>query len=318
MESRSQPGLGIAGPSAALRSAPVAEIFSYFNDFLVQEWNQTEKLRASNTGGTSVAAAALLVDARLQTVSLLNCGAPVPVQVLQDGRAQMMGETGGPPLGWFPDTKIQPTLYSIAGGGTLYLWSDGLVDLAEAQEVHPLCLALALQRAEKSAAQLPLVRNANDDILFAAVYHPGADLEVGLLQPLILADYAGDQADGIDELIAGWRRGLRLALPELSEAVEHDLLLATRETVLNAMKHGCREEAQQRVRFQISYHRLRNFLRVWVEDPGPGNEFDLAAKTENLAQVLTDRQHGLVFITHLAQHVAFERKGATVILDFQL
>ena len=301
-----------------LRDAPLTSIFSYFNDFLVNEWNQSEKLLSANIGGTSVAAAALLVDSRQQTLSLLNCGAPVPVQVSPDGRAQLLGETGGPPLGWFPDPEIRATLHSIAGGGTVYLWTDGLADLAEAQGVHPLCLALALQRAGKNAAQLPILRRATDDILCAAVYHPSADPEVGLLQPLILAHYAGDQEDSIDGLMVGWRRSLKLALPELSEAVEHDILLATRETMINALKHGCRGEAHQSVRFQVSYHRRRHFIRVWVEDPGPGHEFDLTAKADNLAHILTDRHHGLIFITNLAHRVTFERNGATVILDFQL
>jgi sigma-B regulation protein RsbU (phosphoserine phosphatase) len=301
-----------------LRAAPLTNIFSYFNDFLVNEWNQSDKLRTTNTGGTSVAAAALLVDSRQQTLSLLNCGAPVPIQVLPDGRAQLLGETGGPPLGWFPDTEIQATLYPISGGSTVYLWTDGLADLAEAQGVHPLCLAMALQCAGKNAAQLPILRRATDDILFAAVYQPDAGVEVGLLQPLIVADYPGDQEDEIDGLSAGWRRSLKLALPDLTEAAEHDILLATRETMINAMKHGCRGEAHLTVRLQVSYHRLRHFVRVWVEDPGPGHEFDLTAKAENLAQVLTDRHHGLIFITNLAQHVTFERNGATVILDFHL
>jgi FixJ family two-component response regulator/anti-sigma regulatory factor (Ser/Thr protein kinase) len=301
-----------------LREAPLTSIFSYFNDFLINEWNQSAKLRTTNTGGTSVAAAALLVDARRQTASLLNCGAPVPIQVSPDGRAQLMGETGGPPLGWFPDTEIRETHYSITGGSTVYLWTDGLAELADSQGAHPLCLALALQREGKSATQAPILRRANDDILFAAVKHPNADAETGLLQPLIVAEYPGDQESNIDELSDGWRRGLKMALPELGEAAEHDILLATREAMLNALKHGCRGDAGQTVRFQVSYHRLRRFVRVWVEDPGPGHQFDVAAKADNLAHVLTDRHHGLIFITNLAQHVTFERNGATVILDFQL
>ena len=301
-----------------LRAAPLAEVFSHFNDFLIQEWNQAEKLRTANASSTSVAAAALLVDSRRHTVSLLNCGAPVPVQVSPDGRAHFMGENGGPPLGWFPDMEIRATTYSVTGGCTVYVWTDGLGDLAEAQGVHPLCLAFSLQRAGRNAGQLPMLKSANDDILFAAVYVPDDDLELGLLQPLILADYAGDEEDGIDLLAAGWRRCLKVALPDLGEAVEHDILLAAREAVLNAMIHGCRRQSEQRVRFQASYHRLRHFLRVWVEDPGPGHQFDLTAKADQMALAPADQHHGLVFITHLASHAVFERGGATVIMDFQL
>ncbi len=301
-----------------LRAAPLPEIFGHFNEFLVRDWNQTEQLQVQNAIGTSLAAAALLLDSRQQLASVILCGAPVPIYVSPDGRAQALGESGGPPLGWFPDLEIRTTVHSIGGGGTIYWWTDGLADLAEAQGVHPLCLAFALQQAKERALKLPLLDEAKDDILFAAIFLPAADVEVGLLQPLLVENYRGDQDYEVDEFAAAWRRNLKLALPELSEMVEHDILLAMREALLNAMKHGCARQAEKTVRVQASYHRLQRLLRVWVEDPGSGHQFDFAAHVDHTAQALIDEHRGLMFIMNLAHAVKFERNGATVIMEFQL
>ena len=301
-----------------LREAPLTSIFSYFNDFLTKEWNQEEKLHTINASSTSVAAMALYFDADQQTASVLNSGAPVPVYVAPDGRAQWLGENGGPPLGWFRDMDLCSNIHSLTGGGTIYLWTDGLADLAEKEGFDPLAMAFALQQAKANAPKFPLLDRAQDDVLFAAVHLPYGNVEIGLLQPLILETYCGNREYEIDTIEAGWRRSLKLALPHLSEAQEHDILLAGREAVINALQHGCRGDEKKLVRFQASYHRLHRFLRVWVEDPGEGHEFDLAAHKNILAEDLIDQHRGLLYITNLARAVHFERNGATVIMDFQL
>lgn len=301
-----------------LGATPMTTIFKYFNKFLVDEWNREEKLRQGYASSISVAAMALLIDSESKSANLLNCGAPAPVQVFPDGRASWMCEDGGPPLGWFPNIEIKASVYPIAGGGTVYLWTDGLADLSETHEVHPLSMAFALQQAKDELTAHPALKLANDDVLCAAVYLPDGNLEVGLLQPLILEFYQGDQEGMIDDLIAYWRRCLKTALPNLTDELEYNVLIATREAVINAMKHGCRGQADKKVRFQLSYHRLEHFLRVWIEDPGEGHQFDVKTKAGNLAHQLSDEHHGLIFITNLAQNAVFERNGATVILDFKL
>ncbi len=300
------------------RAAALPEIFDYFNDFLVNEWNQAEQLQTKNSFGTSLAAVAVLIDSHQQVANVFICGAPVPVYVSPDGRAQDMSENDGPPLGWFPNIVSRSAIYAINGGGTIYLWTDGLADLAIAQSVHPFCLAFALQRTKDQAGRHPLLQEANDDILFAAI-HLAPNAPAGeWFQPLVVENYRGDQGGEIDALEAAWRRNLKLALPELSEFAEHDILLGTREAALNAFKHGCRAAPEKNVRLQMSYHRVRRVLQIWVEDPGPGHAFDCSAHLQNKEQDLMDAHRGLFFIVHLAQHVKFERNGATVIMEFHL
>ena len=300
------------------RSSSLPEIFGYFNDFLVNEWNQAEQLQTKNSFGTSLAAVAVLIDSHQQVANVFICGAPVPVYVSPDGRAQDMSENDGPPLGWFPDIISRSAIYAINGGGTIFLWTDGLADLAIAQQVHPFCLAYALQRAKEQSVRHPLLQEANDDILFAAIQLTPNTLAGELFQPLVVDTYRGDQGGEIDALEAAWRRNLKLALPELGEPAEHDIVLAMREAALNAFKHGCLAAPEKDVRLQINYHRARRVLQVRVEDPGDGHDFDCSAHLQNPAQDLLAAHRGLFFIVHLAQHVKFERNGATIIMEFHL
>jgi len=301
-----------------MRAAPLPEIFNYFNDFLVNEWNQTEQLQAKSSFGTSLAAVALLIDSHQQIASVFICGAPVPVYVSPDGRTQDMSENDSPPLGWFPGVVAHSATYAINGGGTIYLWTDGLADLAAAESVNPLSLAFALERAKDQAVQHPLLPNATDDILFAAIHLPPHDRAAGHYQPILVENYRGDQGPEIDALVSDWRRNLKLAVPHLSESTEHDVLLASREAVINAIKYGCSGQAEKSVRFQVNYQTTRHTLQVWVEDPGKGHEFDFSAHVKNKELGLMDEHRGLFFIVNLAENVQFERNGATIIMEFQL
>ena len=300
------------------RSATLPDIFGYFNDFLIQEWNQAEALQAKESVGTSLATAALLINLKHQEAVVFTCGSPLPLYSGPDGRVRVMGENPGPPLGWFPDLEVAAVIHSIAGGGTVYLWTDGLEDLAQAQNVQPLCLAFALHQAKKNAVVSPLLERATDDILFAAVQLPSDDALGSSWQPLLVEHYRGDQGGEIDGMVSSWRRHLNLALPELGNALEHDVLLATREALLNALRHGCQGQAGASVRFQISFDQSQRILRIWVEDPGAGYQFDYAQHEQDAGEELIDEHRGLIFITHLAHVVKFERGGATLILDFKL
>ena len=300
------------------RFTPLSEIFRYFNAFLLDEWNQADQLKAKRSVGTSLAATAVIIDLRQKFISVIICGAPVPVYVAPDGRAQKLGENGGPPLGWFSDIDIAAVFHAVGAGGIIYLWTDGLADLAEAHGVYPLCLAFALQQAKKKNIVPPLLAQADDDILFTAIQLPSEDRCASQLQPLIVESYRGDKAGEIDTLAAAWRCNLRMAVPDLSEAAEHNILLAAREAMLNAFEHGCQTQAEKTVRFQMSYHHERQTIVIHVEDPGTGHQFDFAAHADNTARELVEEHRGLIFIMNLAHTVKFERNGASVVLEFKL
>jgi anti-sigma regulatory factor (Ser/Thr protein kinase) len=260
----------------------------------------------------------LLLDSQNETATVITCSAPLPVYVSPDNRARHFGIAGGPPLGWFSDLDIQQVVHPISGGGLIYLWTDGLEDLAESKGVHPLCLAFVLRQARNHGLTLPWLAQAKDDILFAEMRVGAKTGPAELLFPILLEDYPGDQDDNIDELAALWRRSLRLVIPDLSEKLEHDVLLATREAVLNAMQHGCRGEATKFMTLQISVSAGLSKIHVWVDDPGQGHQFDFNGHDEVTLKELIDEHRGLIFVKNLANTMKFERNGASLLLEFNL
>lgn len=301
------------------RSATAPGLFSFFNRFLVKEWNPQRAVHtASNRSLASVAVSSLLIDTERGTIESITAGAPAPSRVTEEGRIQVVGERGGAPLGWFDECPASTNESSIAGGGSMLLWSDGLDELAQGPRVCVLAAAFALQSARRVGAVHPLVSSAADDILLARISLPPHTPFENAFAPIVHWRYRGDQADEIDDFAAYWRRSLRLAIPDLSDASEHDIVLATREAILNAMEHGCCSRADLRAALQISYRPSDRTVRVWVEDPGPGHTFDYEAYAEAAATQLLTEHRGLIFIHNLANAVRYERNGASIRMDFSL
>jgi FixJ family two-component response regulator/anti-sigma regulatory factor (Ser/Thr protein kinase) len=298
-------------------ATPIEEIFARFNRFLLEEWNQQETLQG-RASDTSVAVCAILIDSKALTATVLTHGTPAPVHVSPDGVAQVVGATGGYPLGWFPAFEASSSVHFIAEGGYFYLWTDGLDDLAEKMSVNRLSLAFALQRARERNEVPDWIEPALDDILVARILMAPSKTAEHAFEPVILEEYSGADSGSIDEFQESWRRSLLQALPELSETQMHDALLASREVVLNALNHGCGGRSEHRVCFQVASDVRARKLRVRVCDPGPGHRFNVSGYEEDAAASLLEEHRGLILAKHLANDIRFERNGATVIMDFSL
>lgn len=299
------------------RGGPVQEIFAAFNRLLLEEWNHTGGWNAPTTEiKASVAACAILIDSAADTATVLAHGMPAPVYWLADGTAQVIGDTGGFPLGWFPDISGLSVVQPTPGGGSFCLWTDGLEEVAAQQGVSELSFAWALQRAQRRNEKLSEIHTALDDILVADIHLSPVSSALDFFRPLILEQYHGGQTGEIDEMQAFWRRSLKLAAPELPEDKLHDILLSSREMLLNALHHGCQGRADQKADFQAAYSPALQTIRVRVCDPGHGHQFNVARREERAAQELTQKHLGLVLTRHLATKMEAERGGATVIMDF--
>jgi anti-anti-sigma factor len=296
------------------RAAPLPEVFNYFNRLLLEEW---KGLTQSETG-TSVAVCALVVDFHRQTVNVITCGSPAPVYVAPDGRAQRLTEPGGAPLGWFDDLSAPAQTHATEPGGTFLLWTDGLEDLAEQNQVSALSMGYRLQRARLHHRPPKEVAAAADDILFAEVCLPDGHPEPAHWHPLVFEEYHGGQAGEIDQLQDHWFNSVRRAAPELAGRVLHDLLLAAREAVLNALRHGCQGDANRRAVFQIGLNPASHTLRIWVDDPGQGHDFDLTAHEKDSQAGVADLHRGLILMKHLSRRLTIGRHGASVIMDFEI
>ena len=293
------------------------QIFVTFNRLLLEEWNHAGEFERPAAGiEASIAACAVLIDSAARTATVLSQGLPAPVYWLPDGDARMVGEGGGFPLGWSPDFAAQGVVQSVAGGGSFCLWTDGLKEAAEKCGVSELSLAWALQQAKSGNRRLAEIESATDDILLADIHLLPDHQDPQAFRPLILEHYHGGQTGEIDELQAFWQRSLMLAAPELPAARQFDVLLASREALLNALQHGCGGRPEHRASFQIACCPSRQAVRVRVSDPGPGHHFNLAEHERHAAEDLAETHRGLILVNHLASGVDCQRNGASLKMDF--
>jgi len=109
---------------------------------------------------------------------------------------------------------------------------------------------------------------------------------------------------------------LALGLPDLSEARLHDVLLASREALLNAVTHGCAGQTEQAATFRIDCCKQSRTLRVQVSDSGPGHHFDVEGHERVAAHEPVAEHRALILINHLADRVSCEREGATITMEF--
>jgi anti-sigma regulatory factor (Ser/Thr protein kinase) len=179
-------------------------------------------------------------------------------------------------------------------------------------------LAAALLLAQRGERPPVDLQGAADDILVARVLlSHEADPGEGCL-PLFVEEYAASQITEIDALQARWRRNLMFCLPEIPERILFNILLASREAVLNGLQHGCAGDRSHTTRFGITYAARERVVRVFVEDPGRGHQFDPAVHARSAANDPLPGHRGLMLIHHLATRLATERNGASLVLDFSL
>lgn len=299
------------------RGARIEEIFPVFNRFLLEKWNQSRSLNNYNLGfGTSVAACALSIDFDAQSAMVFTQGTPSPVYFAADSRTHVIRENGNFPLGWFSDVASDGVSFSFSTGGSFCLWTDGLEDLAEKLRVSSLSLVSAFFLAKEKKVAPPQLEAAADDILLVLIDVPPSKGVGDRVWPLISERYHGGSAGEIDEFQAFWERSLALAVPELPEAKLHDILLASREALLNALKHGCHGRAEEAARFEVAVSRQDRTISVRVSDPGAGHDFDFAEHEKRSANQLAEEHFGLILIHHLADSVSVDNKGANITMKF--
>ncbi len=289
-------------------------VLTKFNHFLLEEWG----IRHSDSGSgaqASVCVCTALVKLGSPTVRIANHGVPQPWHVSPDGRVLRCDTINGPPLGWFSDLPLNPHEQNCEAGGQLYLWTDGLEDLAESLGVSPLSLATALQSARAAGQTAPQIAQAKDDILVVSIQLADDPSATQQWQPVLQESYQGTKTPPIDDWQNLWERSLQLALPDLPESRRFDVLLALRESLINALLHGCAGRPDLQGQLTITVNLAQRTLRTIVSDPGPGHDF--SRKPHEAADELADLHRGLNLINRLATRMTSNRNGAELILDFR-
>ncbi len=291
---------------------PITQVLESFNHFLLEEWGHSAQ-EVDRVALFSVCTCAITVDQARHEVSLSNHGIPQTFHVDSHGQVARSPARIDPPLGWFGDLNPAPTPVSQATNGHLLVWTDGLEDLAQALEVSACSCATRLLRVRLGEQpQLDLTR-AKDDVLVARIRVAATPAEAVWL-PVLHETYHGGQVPEIDRLQDYWQRSLQLALPELPESRLFDVLLAMRETMINALKHGCAGRADQTALVTLAVDTGQRLLRLLISDSGPGHDYDWTVHVQS--EALIDLHRGIALIHRVATRISTTRRGAEVTLDF--
>lgn len=296
------------------KSSSIGDVFRHFSRILAEEWNQPAEGKLISSVLMSVAACGLEFDPSDNSVRLCNCGAPRPALVTPDGLATLIGQWNSP-LGWeYPLTATDAGLPEAEGH--IFFWTDGLDDLATTLKCSPAGLVTDIFKKQALGQRPDYLQKANDDIMAVRVCLGSDPLAEPDFMPLHVDEISGNEANRIDSLQEAWADSIRRFQPDLDESTAFDLLLATREVVLNGLVHGCADSAEKAVRLSICWNQKGSFFRVSVEDPGAGHDFPVDSHEVAASAELMTSHRGLIFIKHLATRLETRRRGAHVIMDF--
>jgi len=108
------------------------------------------------------------------------------------------------------------------------------------------------------------------------------------------------------EAILALAREMRCAVGK-----EFEIETAVRESLANAIRHGCRDDASKRVECCVACDESKGMLIV-VRDPGPG--FDPASIPNPVAgqNIYSNHGRGIYLINQLMDEVRFERGGREI------
>jgi FixJ family two-component response regulator/anti-sigma regulatory factor (Ser/Thr protein kinase) len=291
---------------------PVKEVLGYFNRVLINEWSSGAAFEEQSA---SLAVCAVEIDRRSGRTVVMNHGFPSSYVVDAGGALVLKCPGGGAPLGWFEDAEPEIVEHLPEVQSSMIMWTDGLEDQAARLGVSPWALASLL--LEHGRGERPtFLADAPDDIMVLRMPLtpeglPEMDEKVWLSET-----YRGDEYKEIDTIQQLWLGTLRLALSQWPVERRDEVALCLREAVLNGLRHGCAGDPDKNLRLSLMHHPGLDRLRVRVDDPGEGHEFDWAGYHAAETGDLETEHRGLVFIHGLANAVETQRRGATLILDF--
>ncbi len=98
---------------------------------------------------------------------------------------------------------------------------------------------------------------------------------------------------------------------ECAEGKHFEIETALRESLANAIKHGCKDDRSRMVECCVACDESRGMLIV-VRDPGPG--FDPASLPSPIhgENIFNEHGRGIYLINQLMDEVKFERGGAEI------
>ena len=296
----------------ANQAATCQGIAESFNRFLLNQWNAPDPLAVA----TSLSATFLEVDFGMRRVTVLNCGGTAVMLSDRRGNIEELAP-GGAPLGWFPEIEPHKVTATLDIAGLLVLYSDGLEAHAERLQVPPIALAYRILQSPSNTLANTLLKGAEDDIVVCRLdWNPPSEVtplgEIWI--PIFNETCTGDSAPRIDAIQELWARTLTVTLPQLGEDTRHDVLLCIREASLNALNHGCTNDAAKTTRVELLVNSTAAFLHARITDDGIG--FD----PNDLSPPL-DPEHislGIQVMRSLTHALRYTNDGRTLEMTFCL
>jgi Histidine kinase-like ATPase domain len=134
-----------------------------------------------------------------------------------------------------------------------------------------------------------------------------ASASLGNFLPILSRVHWGMEWDRIDVFQAEWSHRIQWFIPELEAARLFDVLLCTREIVLNALVHGCQRREDLKASVDVAWDSSAQLIRVIVEDAGQGHDFDSRSQNPH---------RGLGLVTQLATRFEMKSPESRVEMDF--
>lgn len=290
--------------------SPVQETLELFNRILYQQ----SKASHGDVVQVSLSLSAFYINFENPHLSHWNFGSAPCYTVSRMGRIHQC-PYGRPPLGWLDSIDLSATHIPAEEADSFYAFTDGLIDSAAELEVNFFSLIFRLMVCRNSIYDL---LNAPKDDILAIKYSLNPEIPLKTqFHPILSEHYAGTEVEHIDHLQSNWRRSLMFALDDRLGDRLYDLLICIREGMLNALIHGCEKSSDKFAHLQISLSDDKNSLRVVIDDPGRGHEFDLKGRLEQISTE-TGKHLGLGIIQHLSDDFMIENKGTSLVFDFEI
>ncbi len=285
------------------------ELLKDYNLFLIQK-----RQERSSAGSMSVGSSLSVCNVELinREVRIINCGNP-PVYLQKKNGSILRVAPRYQPLGWFDIEEFESQVIDAENIQKMVLFTDGMVEHAKKHECDILSLLHHLDTLNKSDQQEFLL-TAEDDILSTTVI---MHEDESVVLPLVYNEYSGNEQSKIDRFQKFWRNSILLVLENIDNHLLHRFILACREGVINALKHGCSGRPDCIASFEIRANLQNRELEAVIKDPGEGHAFDYVQRDANFKD-MNPGSLGLVLISKLVDEMELLDNGATMKLRLRV
>ena len=293
------------------------DVLQLFNRILGKEWipDADESESGDYRVQASLAICAAVVEYKSRKVHMINCGFPPPWVSYRDGNCRRMTRNYSP-LGWFPVEAFGIESLSLDDLAGFYICTDGLTEYADYLRIDPFSLIYRLLSSSDEVCNRIVTQPPDDILVMRYQIDQNSDPE-NLYHPLIFEQYSGDEFKDIDRLQGIWRRSLQFSLAEELGDKIYDVLLCCREAVLNALVYGCDKSPKKTCTFQVTINPKLGRIRVRIDDPGHGHEFDVTERVEKM-RALDGSHLGLAIIDNLCDKCSIENEGTSLIFELEM